>query len=467
MGIVITNGRVVTSTGDSEADVRIQDGVIDAVGRDLIRGGDDVIDASGRYVLPGCVDPHTHMEMPFGGTVSCDDFTSGTTSAAFGGTTCIVDFCIQAAGQPIPAALDMWHAKLAKAPPLVDVGFHLAVTDLSAGDGINDLKRLPEAGVTSLKLFMAYKGTIMVDDDTLFRTMLAAADSGCVAMVHAENGDVIDILIHEALAAGHTDPKWHEITRPVATEAEATNRAIALAEVADCPLYVVHVSCVEALNHVVSARRRNRPVWAETCTQYLFRDRSDLDRPDFEGAKFVFTPPPRTEIDRDALWRAIARRDLAAVTSDHCPFTMEQKALGRDDFSKIPNGAPGVEHRLQMLHHFGVRSGRLSMSRMVELVATNPARLFGLYPRKGVIASGSDADIVLFDAEKTVRIGVQTHHSRIDYNTYEGTDVKGTPTMVMVRGNVIIDGDRLVAHPGAGRFVKRGPFVTGDAMGVS
>jgi dihydropyrimidinase len=459
MSVLIKGGRIVTAADDYVGDIFVEDGRVTLIGESLEVYSEKVIDAKGKYVIPGAIDPHTHMEMPFGGTVSCDDFTSGTTSAAFGGTTTIVDFCLQEPGQSFPEALATWHEKLDRAKPLVDVGFHLAVTDLKEGGTLEDLARAPEEGVTSYKLFMAYKGAIMVDDETLFRTMRLATETGALVMVHAENGDTIDVLVKEALAEGKTDPKWHAATRPPVTEGEATNRAIQLARVAGCPLYVVHVSCEEALEPIARARTNDWRAWGETCTQYLFIDETALDRPNFEGAKYVYTPPPRSKENQEILWHALATDVLSVVSTDHCPFRWEdQKILGKDDFSKIPNGGPGIENRLHMLHHFGVGEGRITMNRFVELVSTNPARYFGMFPRKGTIAVGSDADIVVFDPEKRVRLSAETHHSRVDYNLYEGTEVVGAPEVVLVRGQVIVENDELVGRPGAGSFVQRARF---------
>jgi dihydropyrimidinase len=342
---------------------------------------------------------------------------------------------------------------------VIDVGFHLAVTDLEEGGTLEDLKKAPDEGVTSYKLFMAYKGAIMVDDETLFRTMQVAAETGALVMVHAENGDAIDVLVKQALAEGKTEPKWHAATRPPITEGEATNRAIQLARIAGAPLYVVHVSCKEAIDPIAQARTNDWHAWGETCTQYLFIDETALDQPNFEGAKYVYTPPPRPKENQEHLWHALATDVLSVVSTDHCPFNWDgQKTLGRDDFSKIPNGGPGIENRLHMLHHFGVRQGRISLSRFVELVSTNPAKFFGMYPRKGTIAVGSDADIVVFDPEKRVKISAQTHRSNVDYNLFEGTEVSGAPEVVLVRGQVIVEGDELVGKPGAGKFVKRARF---------
>ncbi|MDQ6778979.1 MAG: dihydropyrimidinase, partial [Actinomycetota bacterium] len=323
MSVLIRGGRIITAADDYTGDVFIEDETVSMIGRGLEVSADRVIDASGKYVLPGAIDPHTHMEMPFGGTVSCDDFTSGTTSAAFGGTTALVDFCLQQPGQSIPDALATWHEKIERCAPVIDVGFHMAVTDLHDAGRPEDLARLPEEeGVTSFKLFMAYKGAIMVDDETLFRTMQVAAGSGALIMVHAENGDVIDVLVKQALAEGKSEPRWHAVTRPPITEGEATNRAIMLAHLAGCPLYVVHVSCQEAIDPVARARAAGWKIWAETCTQYLFIEQSDLEEPDFAGAKYVFTPPPRPAENQEHLWRALAGGVLSAVSSDHAPFNL-------------------------------------------------------------------------------------------------------------------------------------------------
>jgi dihydropyrimidinase len=458
MSLLIKGGRVVTAADDYVADVFVEGERITLIGEALDVAADRTIDANGKYVLPGCVDPHTHLDMPFGGTVTIDDVESGQTSAAFGGTTCHVDFIIQGKGQTFADALAGWRAK-AEGRQVIDMGYHMAVTDLKEGGSLEELASLPDEGITSYKLFMAYKGALQVDDETLFRTMEVAAKTGALVMVHAENGDAIDVLVKQALAAGHTEPHWHALTRPPELEGEATNRAIQLARIAGSPLYVVHVSCQESVEPIALAREKGWQVWGETCTQYFFVDYTFLERPSFEGAKFVYTPPPRDAANQDVLWDAVRSDVLSVISTDHCAFLWDgQKTLGRDDFSKIPNGGPGLENRLQMIHHFGVRTGRITLNRMVELLATNPARLFGLYPRKGTLAVGSDADIVVFDPQRETTISAATHHSRCDYTLYEGTTVVGTPEVVLLRGNVLVDGGELVASAGIGQFVARARF---------
>src|SRR5215216_3147309 len=458
MSVLIKGGRVITAADDYVGDVYVEGERISLIGESLDVSAERVVDASGKYVLPGCIDPHTHLDMPFGGTVTIDDVESGQTSAAFGGTRCHVELIIQPQGATFAEAIETWKAK-ADGKQVIDMGYHMAVTDLKDGGSLEELATLPEQGITSYKLFMAYKGALMVDDETLFRTMQVAAETGALVMVHAENGDAIDVLVKDALAAGQTEPKYHALTRPPETEGEATNRAIQFARVAGSPLYVVHVSCAEAVEPIAIAREKGWDVWGETCTQYFFVDYTFLERPNFEGAKFVYTPPPRDKANQDVLWNAVRTDVLSAISTDHCAFSWDgQKTLGRDDFSKIPNGGPGLENRLQMIHEFGVRSGRLTLNRMVELLATNPAKLFGLYPRKGTIAVGSDADIVVFDPDGKHTISASTHHSNVDYNLYEATEVTGTPEVVLLRGNVLVENDQLVASPGIGQFVRRARF---------
>jgi dihydropyrimidinase len=459
MSVLIKGGRIVTAADDYVGDVFIDNGTVSLIGESLDVTADKTIDASGKYVIPGAIDPHTHLEMFFGGTVTCDDFTSGTTSAAFGGTTTLVDFCIQAPGTSFAQALENYFEKIERCKPVIDVGFHIAVTDLHDGGSLEELATLPDQGITSYKLFMAYKGAVMVDDDTLFRTMETAGETGALVMVHAENGDAIDVIVKRAVAEGHHEPVWHARTRPPETEGEATNRAIQLARVAGAPLYVVHVSCKEAIEPIMLAREKGWDTWGETCTQYLFIDESALDQPGFEGGKYIYTPPPRPKENQEHLWKALQSDVLSVVSTDHCPFKWpEQKAVNGESFEKVPNGGPGIENRLHMLWTHGVSAGRLSVNRFVELTSTNVAKYFGLYPRKGTIAPGSDADIVVWDPEKKLTISASSHHSNVNYNLFEGTEVTGAPEVVLVRGQVIVENDELVAEPGAGQFVKRAKF---------
>ncbi len=457
MKTLIRNGRIVTAQDDYQADLLIDGEVISAIGRSLKTEAGLVVDATGLLVLPGGVDVHTHLDMPFGGTVSSDDFETGTRAAAYGGTTTLIDFAIQSKGQSMRTALDTWVRK-AEAKATIDYSFHMIVTDLPDA-GIEEMNSLIRDGVTSFKLFMAYPGVLMVDDGTIFKAMKNASRYGGLVCMHAENGSVIDLIVKEALAQGKTAPKYHALTRPTTAEAEATGRAIALAEIADAPVYIVHLSCAEALSKVREARDRGIPAYAETCPQYLFLSIEDYDRPGFEGAKYVFTPPLREKWNQEELWRGLAQDHLQVISTDHCPFCFkEQKELGRDDFTKIPNGGPGVETRLSLVYNGGVRTGKITLNRFVELVSTAPAKMFGLFPRKGAITVGSDADVVLFDPEAEATISASTHHMRIDYSLYEGWRVRGVPRKVFSRGRLIVDGDTFLGRAGAGSFVRRSTY---------
>jgi dihydropyrimidinase len=467
MRTLIRGGTVVTASDTYQADVLIEDEKIASIGHGFT--ADATIDATGKYVIPGGIDVHTHLDMPFGGTVASDDFFTGHRAAAFGGTTTHVDFAIQPQGATLRETLDIWHAK-ARGKAAIDYGFHLAITDLP--DSILDeIAQAPSWGVTSLKLFMAYKGALMVDDATLFRAMEQAAAHGLLIMVHAENGDAIDILVKQALAAGHTEPKYHALTRPAELEAEATNRAIRLAEVAGAPLYVVHVTNAGAVEAIRLARLRSNLIHGETCFQYFFFTKDDLARPGFEGAKWVCSPPFREPADQETLWQAVATNDLQVISTDHCDFWYEGgtdgrpggKELGKGDFSKIPNGVPGIEDRMMVLYTHGVRGGRFSLNRWVELCCTNPAKLFGIYPQKGVVAPGSDADLVVWDPEATHTISAKTHHQRTDYNLYEGMKVTGMPSVVLLRGRVLVQDGQWKGEAGAGKFLHRQRFAKAES----
>src|SRR5437016_439876 len=455
---IITNGRVVTASDTFTSDVAIIGGKIAAVGQSLPKDqASKIIDANGKYVLPGGIDVHTHLDMPFGGTTSADDFESGTRAAAFGGTTTLIDFAIQYKGQTLKKAFDTWMQK-AEGKAVCDYSFHCIITDLADAqiDEMNDLVR---EGVTSFKLFMAYPGVFMLDDASIFKALRATGQNGGLVCMHAENGGVIDVIVRQALAEGKKAPKYHALTRPTTAEAEATARAIALAEMAGSPVYIVHMSCNDALEKVREARDRDLPVYGETCPQYLYLSIENFDVPGFEGAKYVFTPPLREKWHQEKLWNGLKRDHLQVVSTDHCPFCFkEQKELGRDDFTKIPNGGPGIEHRMSLIYSGGVARGRFSVNRFVELVSTTPAKLFGLYPRKGTIAVGSDADLVIFDPHRKHTISAKTHHMRVDYSMFEGIQVTGMPDTVLSRGRVVVDGDKFLGRAGQGEFLKRATY---------
>jgi dihydropyrimidinase len=452
---VIRNGTIVTATDTYLSDVGISNGKISVIGLDLpVESAGKLIEARGMMVMPGGIDVHTHLDMPFGGTMSADDFESGTIAAAYGGTTTLIDFAIQYKGQTLRHAFDTWMKK-ADGKAVIDYAFHCIITDI-AGAQLDEMKAFVREGVPTFKLFMAYPGVFMLDDASIFKAMGAAANSGGMICMHAENGGAIDVIVQRALAEGKRAPKYHALTRPVTLEAEATSRAIALAEIAGTPVYIVHLSCNEALEKVREARDRGLRVYAETCPQYLYLSLENMDAPGFESAKYVFTPPLREKWHQEKLWQGLAQDDLQVVSTDHCPFCMkEQKELGKDDFTKIPNGGPGIEHRLSLVYNGGVHGGKFSPNRFVQLVSTAPAKLFGLYPRKGTAAVGSDADLIVFDPNEEQIISVQTHHMRVDYSMFEGTRVKGATKTVLSRGRTIIDNGRFTGKAGAGEFLKR------------
>ena len=461
MKILIKNGYVVTAVDSYTADILVDGSTVAMIGVDLEKVAGAVgktIDATGKLVIPGGIDPHTHMDLPFGGTSSSDDFETGTRAAALGGTTTIIDFAVQYRGQSLNQALDVWMAK-AEGKASIDYGFHLIVTDLP-DQRVPELKTLIDQGIPSFKLFMAYPGVFLVDDGTIFKAMSVAGEAGGLICMHAENGVIIDVLVKRALAEGKRAPKYHALTRPARAEAEGVHRAIAIAEMANSSVYIVHLSCYDALKEVQAARDLGLPVYAETCPQYLFLDDTCYEQEGFEGAKYVMTPPLRDKANQEQLWKGLRSNDLQVISTDHCPFCFkEQKELGRDDFSKIPNGGPGVENRMSLIFDGGVVQKRISLNRFVELTSTAAAKIFGLFPKKGTIAVGSDADIVIFDPSLEETISAKTHHMRVDYNAYEGRTVRGVTDTVLVRGNIVVESGIFKGRPGNGRFLQRSPSI--------
>jgi dihydropyrimidinase len=460
MSVLIKNGRVVTAVDDYYADVFILDETITLIGKDVVIEADRVIDAAGKMVIPGGIDPHTHLELPFGGTQTSDTFETGTRAAAFGGTTCLIDFAVQTRGTSTLSALETWHDKAA-GRTAIDYSFHMIVTDMPTSR-MPEMRALSDEGITSYKLFMAYPGVMLSDDGTIYRAMRQAGEDGSLVCVHAENGIVIDELVKSAIAQGNTGPKYHALTRPTRLEAEGVHRALAIAEVAHAPVYIVHLSCYEALFELRQAQGRGVMAHAETCPQYLLLDVRAYDEPGFDGAKYVLTPPLREKWHQNELWSGLRAKSLDVISTDHCPFCMkDQKELGRDDFSNIPNGGPGVENRMALIYHHGVTEGQIDLNRFVELTSTTAAKIFGLFPKKGTIAVGSDADIVIFDPDHEETISVhnhRTHHMNVDYSAYEGFKVKGYTHTVLSRGKVIIDAGEYVGRAGDGNFVKRGQY---------
>jgi dihydropyrimidinase len=457
MRTLIRNGTVVNANGAVAADVLVDGETIAAVTAPGVYSAfteaDRYIEAAGKYVLPGGIDAHTHMEMPFGGTFSADTFATGTAAAAWGGTTTIIDFAVQAKGTSLLATLDKWHEK-ADGNCAVDYGFHMIISDVN-DTSLKEMESCIDAGVNSFKMFMAYPGVFYATDGEILLAMQKATETGSMIMMHAENGIAIDQLVAQAIASGRTDPVHHGITRPPELEGEATSRAIQLAKVTGAPLYIVHLSSRHALTAVAEARDTGQNVFAETCPQYLFLSLDDLARPDFEGSKFVCSPPLRPKDHQGDLWRGLRTNDLCVVSTDHCPFCFkDQKELGRGDFSKIPNGMPGVEHRMDLLHQ-GVVRGEITLARWVEISSATPARMFGLYPRKGVITAGADADIVVYDPAATQTLSAATHHMNVDYSAYEGWELTGRVDTVLSRGSVVVSGGEFHGREGHGKFLAR------------
>jgi dihydropyrimidinase len=454
MKTLIKGGTVVTATDTYVGDVLIDGETIHSIGTHLDTEVDKTIDAAGKLVIPGGIDVHTHLDMPFGGSFSVDNFETGTIAAAFGGTTSIVDFAIQERGNTLRHAFDTWMGK-ADGKAAIDYGFHMIMSEHST-ELEREMGDLVDLGVTSFKLFMAYPGVFYLDDGGIFRCMQRSGEIGATICMHAENGIVIDVLVEQALRRGETEPKYHALTRPPRAEAEATHRAIALAEMADVPVYIVHLTAAEALEEVTRARVRGIEAYAETCPQYLFLSHDNYLEPNFEGAKYVMSPPLRDKAKQDELWKGLRRNDLQNISTDHCPFCFaDGKQLGKGDFSKIPNGAPGIETRMSLTYDGGVAAGRLSLNRWVEVTSTSPAKLFGMYPKKGTIAPGSDADIVIFDPNATQVLAAKTLHMNVDYNPYEGRVVKGVTETVLSRGETIIEKGLFTGKAGRGQYVKR------------
>jgi dihydropyrimidinase len=455
MRTLIVNGTVVTADGSYAADVVIDGETIARIGTALGDSAsvDETIDATGRYVIPGGIDVHTHMELPFGGTFAKDTFETGTRAAAFGGTTTVVDFAVQSRGRSLREGLDAWHEK-AEGNAVADYGFHMIMSDVN-DDTLREMDTLVAEGVPDFKLFTAYPGVFFSDDGAIFRAMQQTGRNGGLIMMHAENGLAIDVIAGDTFNAGTTDPIGHGLARYSVLEGEATNRVIRLAQSAKVPVYIVHLSATEALNEVRRARDEGLPAFAETCPQYLFLSLDDLGN-GFDGAKFVCSPPLRTKDHQPELWRGLVKDDLQVVSTDHCPFDFHgQKDLGKGDFRKVPNGLPGVEDRLDLLHDGGVVGGKITKERWVEISSTAPAKLFGMYPRKGAIAVGSDADLVVYDPNRKHTISAETHHMNVDYSCYEGRTVQGGSDVVLSRGSVIVRDGEFTGRKGAGKFIKR------------
>jgi len=458
MRILIKNGTIVTASDQYQADILVEDEKISTIATKIdlpAEAIDKTIDAKGKYVIPGGIDVHTHFDLPFGGTVSSDDFETGTIAAAHGGTTTIVDFAVQDHGGSLRSAWETWMHK-AEGKAAIDYGFHMIMRELTP-ELSREMGDMVREGVTSFKLFMAYPGVFMMDDASIFKAMQRSGEIGATICMHAENGGVIDVLVQQALAKGNTAPKYHALTRPARAEAEATHRAIALAEMADVPVYIVHLTAAEALERVAEARGRGIPAYAETCPQYLFLSYDNYEEPGFNGSKYVMSPPLRSRERQHELWTGLANNDLQLVATDHCPFCMNEKRLGEGDFSKIPNGAPGVETRMSLMYDGGVRTGRISLNRWVEITSTAPAKMFGMFPKKGTIAPGTDADIVVFDPNAKWTISAKTHHMNCDYSPYEGREVTGVTETVLSRGSVVIEKGKFVGKAGSGRYLRRDP----------
>ncbi|MCB0501992.1 MAG: dihydropyrimidinase [Bacteroidetes bacterium] len=454
MSILIKNGRVITAESDYLADIFVEGEKIVAIGKNLPHAADRVIDAADKLVFPGGIDPHVHLDMPFMGTFSSDDYTTGTRAALHGGTTMVIDFILQTQGDTLHNALKTWQEK-SKDKAVGDYSYHMAVTDFNDEVAKEVVQMIEEEGITSFKTFMAYKGALMIDDGQMVELMKVVKANGGLVTVHATNGDMIDALIARHRAEGKLSPLYHYLSQPEVTEAEASGRFADMLHYTGCPGYIVHMTCEGALNAIRLATRRNQKVFVETCSQYLVLDASLYEK-DFDGAKWVMSPPLREKKDQTALWSGINQGLVQVVGTDHCPFKWEQKLMGKDDFSKIPNGHPAIEHRMELMFTEGVRSGKISLNKFVEVTSTNAAKIFGMYPRKGTISIGADADLVIFDPQKEHTISVDTHHMNVDYSGYEGWKLTGKTETVVLRGKVAIEEEKCRLEPGYGQFIKRG-----------
>ncbi|MCB0727492.1 MAG: dihydropyrimidinase [Ignavibacteria bacterium] len=454
MSILIKNGRVITASEDYTADIFIEDEMISAIGKDLKFDADEIIDASGKFIFPGGIDPHVHLDMPFMGTFSSDNYETGTLAALHGGTTMVIDFILQTQGKSLYSALEEWRGR-SDGNCYGDYSFHMAVTDFN-DDTKKEIKKLIEVeGITSFKTFMAYKGALMIDDRQMIGLMNEVRDYGGIVTVHATHGDIIDFLIAKHVSEGKLSPLYHYLSQPEITESEASGRFADMAYNTGVPAYIVHMTCEGALNEIRRATERNQKMFVETCIQYLLLDASLYEK-DFEGAKWVMSPPLREKKDQKSLWAGINQGLVQVVGTDHCPFEWKKKLMGEKDFSKIPNGHPAIEHRMELLYSEGVEKGKISLNKYVEVTSTNAAKIFGMFPRKGTIGIGSDADVVIFDPEKKHVISAETHHMNVDYSAYEGWEVKGKVETVMLRGRIAVDKGNSKVEKGYGKFIKRG-----------
>ena len=458
MTLLIKNGRLITDKDDFIADIFIEKEKISTIFEKINHDADSIIDAKGKLIIPGGIDVHTHLDMPLGNIKSADDFETGTIAAAFGGTTTLIDFPTQVRGQNIQRALSEWQKK-ADNKACIDYGFHMIISDTTHLLA-SDLEDLIDNGITSFKLFMAYPQSLMLNDGDIFKIMREAQQLGVLVCMHAENGLVIEYLINAALREGKTAPIYHALTRPASMEGEAVNRTIALSQLAGVPVYIVHVSTNEALRHISYARDHGLPVYAETCPQYLMLSLEDMINTDgFESAKYVFTPPLREPTNQKKIWQAIVDGYIQVIATDHCPFNLKgQKDLGRENFRKIPNGAPGIENRMQLIYEYGVIQNRIDLKQWVAICATNPAKIFGLYPRKGTIDVGSDADLVIWNPDRELTISADKHHMNVDYNLYEGIKISGSAETVISRGEIIIENNNYSGKTGRGQYLKRDLF---------